>query len=497
MRAFAELLENLSRAPRQDIACRWLADYIRRTPDPDRGQAIGLLTGAIVLPGLSPRRLRDLVLERVDPVLYDLSYREAGSVAETAALLWPGRRRGEAAPDLPSVLRRIGGDRPAGPTLSRLLDDLDTAERRAVLSLLTRRRRPLVSGHVVRAALARAGVRQEFEVAEMWQAAMAPDRAFFSWLEGRGPRPRAQPGAAWRPVMVPQSVGPADVRALDPGEWSAEWKWDGIRVQLAARGSERRIWSGDGDALTDRYPRLAAALSFDAVLDGVLIGNDRRDAAEVRLFDILAEGDSDLRTLPLAKRRVRLERLLSAERPRGMAVSRPLGSCGAAELADLHRRSRQPGRSGMVLKRLKGSYRAGATGEWLVWRAEPLTVEAVLLHVVRAGTGAATCSFGVWRDGELVPVARTDHAPSDAVWQTLAHWVRQNTVRRSGPVREVAHELVCRIAFDGVRPASRRKAGLVLHNPRVQEVVDGRPAAGADRLDRFDRWLEAGDGEPW
>src|SRR5947209_2669341 len=100
MEAFAALLDRLVLTPPRNAKLRLLADYFRRTPDPDRGYALAALTGELHLPSVKPAMLRALVAERIDEVLFWYSYDYVGDFAETLALVWQpnGQSNGHAQP---------------------------------------------------------------------------------------------------------------------------------------------------------------------------------------------------------------------------------------------------------------------------------------------------------------------------------------------------------------------------------------------------------------
>src|SRR6185312_5597320 len=122
---------------------------------------------------------------------------------------------------------------------------------------------------------------------------------------------------------------------LDPEDYAAEWKWDGIRVQAISEGGVRRLFSRTGDDIAGAFPDVVEALDFEGVIDGELLvlregkvasfgelqqrlnrkSVDARLMAEfpagIRAYDILADGPEDVRHLPFAGRRGRLESLVS------------------------------------------------------------------------------------------------------------------------------------------------------------------------------------------
>ena len=340
MRAFAALLDALiyTRSRNQKLAL--IADYLRATPDPDRGWALAALTGTLDLPAVKPALIRALIEERVDPVLFRMSRDYVGDTAETVALLWPAPplpadpaplRLGEAVETLARLSR---SDAPA--VLAAMLDRLTPEERFALLKMATGALRIGVSARLAKTGFAQAfGVSVE-QVEELWHGLAPPYTALFDWGEG-GAAPVAEDLPLFRAFMLAQPL--EDLRvSLD--DFAAEWKWDGIRVQLVrAGGGETRLYSRAGDDITGSFPEVASAFTRAGVLDGELmvkgaaqgIALGQESAASfnalqqrlgrknvsakmladypafVRLYDILFDGARDLRAAPWTERRAALE----------------------------------------------------------------------------------------------------------------------------------------------------------------------------------------------
>ena len=89
MNRFAELLDRLAYEPGRNNKLRLITAYFRETPDPDRGYALAALTGALSFKHAKPGLIRDLIMDRTDPVLFGLSYDYVGDLSETVALMWP------------------------------------------------------------------------------------------------------------------------------------------------------------------------------------------------------------------------------------------------------------------------------------------------------------------------------------------------------------------------------------------------------------------------
>src|ERR1700760_1320192 len=96
MRGFLQLLDGLVYTRSRNAKLKLIADYLRATPDPDRGWAMAALTGAVDLKAVKASAIHELVTQRVDPVLFGMSRDFVGDLAETVALIWP-KPEGESA----------------------------------------------------------------------------------------------------------------------------------------------------------------------------------------------------------------------------------------------------------------------------------------------------------------------------------------------------------------------------------------------------------------
>jgi DNA ligase-1 len=272
---FSRLVDALVFMPSRNGKIRLLVDYFRTTPDPDRGWALAALTETLNLPTAKPAQVRDLVLTRVDPDLLGWSYDYVGDFAETAALIWPERPTEEAPPTVGQVVAGLtSATRAEAPALiERWMDSATADQRYALLKLITGGMRVGVSARLAKTALAEWAGRDPNEIEEVWHGLEPPYGELFAWLEGKGPRPDPAHHAAFRPLMLANPLEAEELEKLDPADYRAEWKWDGIRVQLVgkARGLgtfEQRIYSRSGDEVTRVFPDVVEGMNFDAVLDG-------------------------------------------------------------------------------------------------------------------------------------------------------------------------------------------------------------------------------------
>ncbi|MCK6453178.1 MAG: cisplatin damage response ATP-dependent DNA ligase [Alphaproteobacteria bacterium] len=544
MKRFAGLLDQLVFTPSRNGKLRLIQDYARRAPDPDRGYAVAALTGALAFARAKPALVRGLAEQRVDPVLFRWSYDFVGDLAETVALSWPGPAAAVVAPpprlgDVVARLERAGrSEIPA--LLAAWLDALDATGRWALLKLITGSLRVGVSAGLVRAALAEIGKVEAAQVQEVWHALAPPYEALFAWLEGRGERPSVATGLGFRPMMLAQALDEAELAALDPSAYRAEWKWDGIRIQLAGAGGRLCLYSRTGDEIARSFPDLveplAAAGPLEAVLDGELLvaragTGDRLEPAPfselqqrlnrktvtaammrdrpvfIRAYDLLFEGAQDLRDLPFDERRRRLEHWIRRRMPPRIDLSPAVAFAHWDELAALRAEARACGVEGLMLKRGDSPYVAGRPkGPWFKWKRGPLVVDAVLMYAQR-GHGKRSSyysdyTFGCWRpiadgtgaDGtgrELVPVGKAYFGFTDLELVQLDKFVREHTIDRFGPVRVVEPSLVLEIACDGVQRSTRHKSGVAMRFPRIHRLRWDKPAEEADEVATLEKAIEA------
>ena len=141
MRAFSQLLDDLVYTRSRNSKLALIGDYLKQTPDPDRGYGLAALTGTLDIPHIKPAAVRGLVEERIDPVLFYMSRDYVGDTAETVSLLWP-KRSGEP-PEVDDATIRIsdaigrlrGASKMDAPrVLATMLDHLDASGRFALRS---------------------------------------------------------------------------------------------------------------------------------------------------------------------------------------------------------------------------------------------------------------------------------------------------------------------------------------------------------------------------
>ena len=519
MRAFATLIDRLIYTRSRNSKIDLIASYLRDTPDPDRGWALAALTGDLDFPAVKSAAVRNMAMERVDPELFKLSRNFVGDTAETVALIWPEHMRDNDADDVPlrDVVAELQRATRAGATrlLTGFMDRMDADSRYALLKLATGGMRVGVSARLAKTSFAQAFDLSVNDVEEVWHALAPPYGDLFAWGEGKTDRPDPSGIPFFRPFML---AHPLEDLRVDLTEYAAEWKWDGIRIQIVATGKEVRLYSRGGDDITASFPEIAENFAAIGVVDGELLvrgeiqggleggaasfnalqqrlGRKKVTAkmrtdypAFVRLYDILFDGERDLRELGWEERRARLEAFMPKLDPGFFDISALLTARDFAHLEEIREGARDAAIEGVMLKRRDSPYLAGRkAGLWYKWKRDPLNADCVMMYAQR-GSGRRSSfysdyTFGCWtEDGELLPVGKAYSGFTDEELKWLDRFVRQNTVNRFGPVREVEKTLVLEVAFDSIHDSKRHKSGLAMRFPRISRIRKDKPADEADMI---------------
>ncbi|MDB5500474.1 MAG: ATP-dependent ligase [Tardiphaga sp.] len=547
MNRFAELLDRLAYEPGRNNKLRLITSYFRETDDPDRGYALGALTGALSFKHAKAGLIRDLIASRADPVLFALSYDYVGDLSETVALMWPkselpAAHNNPPPPTLTEVvttLRTLGkAELPA--QLTRWLDELDETGRWALLKLVTGSMRIGVSARLAKTAAAALGDKDAHDVELMWPGLAPPYPELFAWLEGRAEKPVNLDPAPFRPVMLAHAIEDSDFANLDANDFVAEWKWDGIRIQAVSGLDDHgtivaRLYSRTGEDITKSFPDLVPSLRLPGAIDGeLLVLREGRVQSfnvlqqrlnrkvvspklikdypiHLRAYDLLSDGEADLRELPFEARRAKLETFVKQlDDPRiDLSEQIPFDDWETLTAARADPASAGVGEDaeaieGVMLKRRDSTYLPGRPkGQWWKWKRDPHIIDAVLMYAQR-GHGKRSSyysdyTFGVWTATEtgdqLVPVGKAYFGFTDEELLQIDRFVRRNTTEKFGPVRHVTHEpdkgLVLEVAFEGLARSTRHKSGVAMRFPRISRLRWDKPPAEADRLETLERMLKA------
>ena len=544
MRAFAELFDAIDSTTSTNLKVAAMTAYFSTVTAADAAWAVYFLSGRKLPRIVGSKQMRDWLAAAVELPhwLVEETYSQVGDLAETIALLAnvhadaPLATRAASTADVTPVATVEAGNTSLHGWIERLLAlktlgpheqqtrvvqwwrQLPYLECLVVNKLLTGAFRIGVSQTLLIRALAAYMNLPVATVAHRLMGRWAPTPGFWNSLgspEGvQEDVSRPYPFFLASPLEQPtNSLGAVS-------DWQAEWKWDGIRAQLVRRRESLYIWSRGEDLVTEQFPELAAAayrLPENTVLDGEILAWNEQGvlpftALQTRLgrkkltpkllekapvrylaYDLLEHDGVDIRPLPLLERRQRLDSLL-ANLPPVFEKSLSFRAATWEELAALRTEARGRNVEGLMLKRLDSAYGTGRQrGAWWKWKIDPYTIDAVLLYA-QPGHGRRASlytdyTFGLWRNGELVPIAKAYSGLDNREILSVDRWIRANTIERFGPVRSVQPMQVFELAFEGINRSPRHRSGVALRFPRIARWRTDKPAAEADTLERLQSLL--------
>ena len=546
--SFAALYRLLEETTRTGEKVEALVDYFRQVDAADGAWAVHLLSGEKLKRLVPYSRLRQWgqAGSGLPTWLFEESYQAVGDLAETLSLIVPSRAvhtEGTLAQwaerELPALVRPTPEASIAA--IADCWQRVGPDERLVVLKMLTGAMRVGVSQKLVARAIAEAFEIPVEQIQHRMMGRPLPTANFFRELiaststthelfrpypfclahplenqtaEGTSPQ---QPSPEGRPAEA-NSAGVGAAVVIEPSEHLVEWKWDGIRCQLIARGGELFLWSRGEERLEERFPEVATAakaLPSGTVLDGELLAwrngrplpfqqlqrriqrkqVGRKLLAEVPVsflaFDILEADGIDLRQSPLRHRREKLETLMQGLAPPTsdhLRLSPKVDCVDRRALEEARTTARREGAEGLMIKPLDSPYAVGRVrGIWWKWKVNPFTVDAVMIYAQRGHGRRASLytdyTFALWDGGELVPVAKAYSGLTDEEIRRVDRFVRENTREQFGPVRSVTPQLVMEIAFENVQPSPRHKSGIAVRFPRIVRIRDDKRIEGADSLE--------------
>ena len=519
---FASLYDAIDRTTSTNAKVKAMAEYFATAPHADAAWAVFFLTGRRLKRLVPSAAIGDWALAAtgLERWLLEESYSVVGDGAETVALVLDQLPPAEPLPPIPLaqwveerlLLLRDADAAAQQDRVTGWLRSLDRLQRFILLKLITGEFRVGVSQTLVVRALAQASNLPATTVAARLMGDWTPDAEWFASLlsheQSDEDRSRPYPFYLASPLEAsPETLG-------NIADWMVEWKWDGIRAQLVRRAGHIHLWSRGEELITHRFPEIAAAathLPDGTVLDGEVlafrdgapllfsalqqrIGRQKQVAQMVRAvpvvfmtYDMLEDRTIDIRAVPLAERRSRLSALLHRETEGVIRMSPVIEAETWKALVELRGESRTRGVEGMMLKRRSSGYGVGRKkGDWWKWKIDPYTIDAVLIYA-QPGSGRRASlltdyTFGVWEEGELVPIAKAYSGLSNEEIDEMDRWIRRHTRERFGPVRHVEPVHVFELGFEGIARSSRHRSGIAVRFPRMLRWRRDKKAEEADTL---------------
>lgn len=533
MREFARLYAELDDTTSTKRKLDALQAYFSKAAPENAAWAVYFLAGGKPRQAVPVKLLRQYATEYagLEEWLFDECYNAVGDLAETIAHILPAPRQESDIGLAEWIEQRIAPLRGAAPddvraALFGYWDELETRERFLLVKLIGGGFRVGVSRLLVTRALSAIAAVDSKLVAQRlmgWtDGSVRPTaQGFLQLIAAPSATEHVERGGQPYPFFLAHALQADPATLGELADWQVEWKYDGMRAQLVARGGLNFLWSRGEDLITERFPELLAIrLPQGTVIDGEILVWPPGDApapfaalqkrigrkllsakllaelpAVLVAYDLLELDGVDVRQLPQHERRALLEQLVVQAGQPQLRLSPLVLAEDWAQLARIRTESRARGVEGMMLKARAAQYGVGRTkdvGTWWKWKIDPFSVDAVLVYA-QAGHGRRASlytdyTFAVWdsdADGarKLVPFAKAYSGLTDAEIAQVDNTVRRTTIERFGPVRSVRPTMVFEIGFEGIAQSPRHKSGIAVRFPRILRRRDDKDVEDADTLD--------------
>ena len=527
MRRFAALIEELDSTNKTTKKVAALTQYFKAAPKEDALWAVGLLSHRRPSRPVTTTLMRAWAAElaQLPEWLFEESYHIVGDLAETIALLVQQEAKGTP-PSLSQCIEEIIALKPKEEEEKKAYilhrwQSLDNFERFVFNKILTGGFRIGVSQKLMTRALSKAVDIDENILAHRLMGQWSPQTTTFDELI-LNPNPEDQISQPY-PFFLAYALEDDFQEKEAVENWHIEHKWDGMRAQLIVREDKHFLWSRGEELITDKFPELACLVDHlpnGTVVDGELlpykdeqIGDfnalqkriGRKTVSQklqkdipivIMLYDLLEWKGKDVRALPLAERQDLLAKFYHQVKADNvpLLLSEVMQFSSWEEVTLEREKAAEKRSEGLMLKHRDSPYAVGRKkGTWWKWKSDPKTIDAVLTYAMR-GHGRRTnlytdYTFGLWQEDTLVTFAKAYSGLTDAEIKKVDHFVKQNTLDRFGPVRQVKPELVFEIAFEGIAASPRHKSGVAVRFPRILRWRHDKKITDANSLEDLKQLL--------
>ncbi|WKV11744.1 ATP-dependent DNA ligase [Marivirga harenae] len=522
MKEFAQLITSLDQSTKTSEKVNALKNYFLSADDKDKIWTLALFTDRKPQRAVTTSLLKDWVIEWVGipEWLFQESYHVVGDLAETIALLMALNESFEHQIDKPltdyidtliELKNKNNNEKKA--RLHLIYEELDSQERFVFTKIITGGWRVGVSQNLMTKAISQTFEIDQSIVAHRLMGKWSPENFTFHdlILEESNNDLASRP----YPFYLAHPITTAEIQInLNPSEWQAEWKWDGIRGQIIKRNDEVFIWSRGEELVTDKFPELEAMakhLPNGIVLDGEITAFENGEPLSFALlqtrigrknitknllkkapvaficYDLIEYAGKDIRSNSLENRSQLLKNLIKEAKNPVLIPSQSIKFSDWTELIEIRKKSRSLKTEGLMLKKKDSLYESGRKrGNWWKWKIAPLTIDGIMIYAQKGHGRRADLysdyTFAVWDEDELVPFAKAYSGLTDAEMKKVDAFVKKNTKEKFGPVRTVKPELVFEIAFEGIQESNRHKSGIALRFPRIKRWRKDKPINEANKL---------------
>jgi len=520
MREFAALFDKIDQVQSTNEKVEHIKNYFASCSDEDGAWALFFLSGHRIKSLVGSKILLGLCSELVDLPLWlvEESYASVGDTAETITLLLPRKEISEIdneyslsewMEEIIKPLQPLSVEKKRNVIIS-FWEQLSSKEIFILNKILTGSFRVGVSSLLTLKALSEAIHISREILSQRVMGNWEPDGSFFKSLKSLEPHNRyLNPFPFY--LAHPFEGDLQDLGAIS--NWQIEWKWDGIRGQAVIGEEGAALWSRGNELISHQFPELIDSfktIEKGTVLDGEILAYEnnhplpfaelqkrlgRKNVSKAMIekipivlvvYDILEYKGVDLRDKPMHERRTILESIIFLS-PK-IILSELIESSDWQEILSFRLESRSRGVEGLMLKMKNSPYGIGRQkGYWWKYKVDPMTIDAILMYA-QAGSGQRAnlftdYTFGVWKDNELVPVAKAYSGLDKKEISELDRWIRKNTEEKFGPVRKVKAHYVFEIAFEGIQKSNRHKSGIALRFPRILRWRKDKPVTESDTLE--------------
>ena len=525
MKRFSELLLNLIFTSSRNDKIAHIINWINGSDIEEIGWGLSIICQELDISKVKPSIIKEISISHLDKYLFDISYDYVGDMAETVSLIWPEKITKEKN-FLNASLTKVIYDlknitkQDAPKLISNYLNNFDQNTRWAFLKIITGGLRVGVSSRLAKIALSNFYKKDINEIEELWHAFDPPYRELLEWLQGITKKPNVNDRPVFRSPMLANPLEEIDYKIINPNNYLAEWKWDGIRIQLVSLNQSVKLYSRTGDDISKTFPEITSLkLKQNFSLDGELMAGEinrpgtfndlqqrlnRKSPSKeiikkiptfIIAYDILFLKSSDIRKKKITERRKILFQFLNKENLPFIKFSEEVKFKDFNELEQKRLKCREElNYEGLMLKLKNSIYQPGRPkGPWYKFKRDPFNVDVVLLYAQR-GHGKRSSlysdyTFGVWQKSslkeELVTVGKAYSGFTDKELIKLDKFIRTKTINKFGPVREVEKSLVLEVSFDDIQNSKRHKSGLAMRFPRIKRIRWDKPADEADTLENL------------
>ena len=507
---FSKLLAQLIFCNSNNEKTKILINYFNNVDEYEAGYTVAALTNNLKFKKIKSNKVKEIIKSKVDKTLFVLSYDYVGDTADTISLIWNSDKKNT--PSNENICQIIEKLNDENTNLEKyiidFLDNNDLDNRWAFIKLLLGGYRIGVSVNFIKNTLALYGKKNITEIENIWNGLKPPYVDLIKWLKNQGKYPKVEISETFHSMMLANSINlKKDAVKINPNDYLAEYKWDGIRIQISCKNNNTKIFSRTGEDISHSFPEIVINSKKLLVLDGELLAgkdftpfpfgilqkrlNKKSPSKKllisnpvfVRLYDILFYNELDIRDLSIIERKKFLEKFfLSISENKYFDLSKIIKFSDFKVLNNIYLNCCESNFiEGLMLKKKNSCYIAGRKKDyWLKWKRSPRFIDTILMYAQR-GHGKRSSYYsdftlGVLNDDKsVIPIAKAYSGYTDQELKQLDKFVRENTIKSYGPVREVKKTLVVELAFDSMQESNRHKSGISLRFPRFHRIRWDKP----------------------